>query len=295
MTDALVLDNTARSAHEGCPRMYEYRILTGWVRRDSLGGALLAGAALHLGLAEWYRSHSLSAAQEAIRQGWEAEGSPDSSDWRTLEKVLTTMRQYTQAYPTENFKIVGAPELPFIEQRVTIDTGLSCFDGTPIHYGGLIDTVVEDSVGYAIMDHKTCSVFGEDGSPARYNFWASFKPDSQMTGYVWLAQQITDKPIRGVIINGIGWNRVAATRFDRYIVNYSAEDIEEWKRSLICEANQIRRNQLAGFYPMKTHSCITKYGRCAYHGICSLEPTIRNAALDQDYIKRPWSHEETER
>ncbi len=311
------IDNFALQLWQKCPSMYDLRINHYWASRKKKG-ALGAGGAFHLGLAEWHRNADIGQALLAIGNGW-PEGMP-VDDWRTKEKVITTMIEYSKKYPVEPWTIVGAPDNPVVEIAFTLDTGmyLPCLDcgllfeqtlgderynplcgkcGNPregLEYGGIYDLLIEFSGQMFVTDHKTTSVMG----PGYFN---QFKPNNQMTGYIWAGNKLvghhdfsgaTRMPVSGALINAIGWKAKGATSFERHITTRSPQEITEWLSNVYTEVCAIQRHIATGEWPMRTEQCITKFGRCDYHDVHVLSaPHERAIRLETDYIKDKWDYE----
>ena len=294
--------------HQTCPAKYDLRMNEGWTSRRR-SGALGFGAALHEGIAAWYKTGSIEKAIVAIHTKW-PDGMP-VDDWRTKEKCLTTMVQYVKEYPPESFTVVGAPDEPVVEVAFTLDTGmfLPCercgipkgeitefyikqhicgvcgCPREPIEYGGIYDLLVEFSGHLYVVDHKSTSVLG----PMYFN---QFKPNNQMTGYVWAAQQMSSKKIDGAIINAIGVKKTGPTVFKREITSRSAEGIESWLKNLWHACCSIQHHKLTGYWPLNTSAC-TQYGQCEYHSVHVLESARdREKRLDMDYVREHWNHED---
>ena len=300
------IDNFALSMHQSCPAKYQLRMIEHWSSRRRTG-ALGFGSALHIGLAEWYRSGDPVKCLGAINEAW-----PDNmpiDDWRTKEKCIVTMAEYIKQYPTETFKVVGAPENPVIEVPFTIDMGfyLPCIecgnmvededsgpfrakcencggDKEPLEYGGIYDMLVDFGGQLFVVDHKSTSVLG----PQYFN---QFNPNNQMTGYIWAATQLSGTKVTGAIINAIGVMKTGKTKFEREITSRSPEAIETWKRNVYVEACNIKEHERIGFFPQRTQSC-TMYGKCEYHDVHVLQHAVEQAKrLEQDYVKESWDYE----
>ena len=104
-----------------------------------------------------------------------------------------------------------------VEIAFTIDTGLG------FSYGGIMDLVVEKNNEIFIVDHKTTSQLGAQ-------FFSQFKPNNQISGYVWGASQLTNRRVSGAMINAIGVLK-NETKFDRGWITRTPADIDEWLRS----------------------------------------------------------------
>lgn len=299
----MILDNFALTMHQACPSKYDLRIKKDWQSRR-VSGALNGGAVIHEGLAAWHRGLGFSGAVAAINEAWKDNSPID--DWRTKEKCISTMLEYAKRYPSEAFKVIGAPLDPIIEVHFTLDTGLrmaicpvchhdhyagqpvtddrcvSCTgDLEPLQYGGIFDGLVEFSGSYYILEHKTASQMGK-------YFFSQFKPNNQVSGYIWAAQQLSGQPVGGAIINAIGWYRKSPTKFERQIVTRSTYDITSWLSDVWHEAQEIRRHELYNQFPKRTQAC-TLYGKCEFHDLhCISNPHDQAKLLEQDFVKSKW-------
>lgn len=282
------IDNFALTMHQACPSKYNLRINQGWTARRK-SGALGFGAALHLGLAEWYRSRNLDKALVEISAGWEDPA--DQDDYRTLDRCLDTMAQYAARYSHENFTPVVGPAGPMLEVSFSLDTGhdVSVFkDGRhviePLEYGGIFDGLVEMGSNVYVLEHKTTSQLGP-------YYFTQYKPNNQVTGYVWAAGQLTGKRVAGAIINAIGVLKTQ-TKFERQITTRSAEDIATWLTDVRTEAQSIQEHATGGHWPMRTPSCVM-YGKCEFHDVHVLgSPEEQDAMLQAHYVRRTWDFEQ---
>lgn len=295
------IDNFALTMFQSCPAKYALRIKQGWTSRRK-SGALGFGGALHEGLAEWYRSHDKVKAIQAIIDAWPLNLPID--DWRTREKCVAVMVEYMKHYPEEEFKVVGMPDNPMIECTSTIDTGmfLSCNDCLapwnpessgicvcgqplePIEYGGIFDGLVEYSGMAYVLEHKTTSQLGA-------YYFDQFKPNNQVTGYIWMAGMLSDQKISGAIVNAIGIYKASPTKFERQMTGRSADNITEWLENVRNTCEMIRECEARMHWPMFTPSC-TMYGKCEYHSVHVLGThKEREKLLEQDYVKEEWLYE----
>lgn len=307
----MILDNYTLTTFMTCPAKYQLNILQNWRPRRS-SAALNAGQVLHKGLEEWYRTGSLSKALIAIHQAWPADHPVD--DFRDLNKVISTMTAYANHYPDEGFSVVGAKEgQPQLEVSFTLPTGM-CLDvcnecsfdnvndrlsgnmadpmlcnncNAPlesIDYGGIFDLLVERQGMLYVVDHKTTTMFGP-------KYWYQYKPNNQITGYLWGAAKLSGARIGGSIINVIAWYKSQATKFDRQITTRSPAEIEVWLENVRMIANLIHRANLTGQYPLNTGAC-TLYGQCEYHRVHELAtPREQQKMLEMHYEIRKWDHE----
>lgn len=301
------IDNFALTMFQTCPAKYLLRIQNNWTTRRK-SAALGFGGAFHEGLAEWYRTKSRSKALVAIDEAWPANLPID--DWRTKAKCVETMLGYVREYPEETFSIVGAGSgNPLVEVTFTLPTGMflpcpghwedtseaiymresKCWicsgERELIEYGGIFDALVEASGMVYVLEHKTTSQLGS-------YYFRQFKPNNQVTGYVWGASVLSGRKVGGAIINAIGVYKSSASKFERQITTRTPGDIELWLRSVFATCVQIKDCQTRGAWPMHTGSC-TMYGACEFHDVHVLSTeTEQQKRLEQDYVQDEWIYEE---
>lgn len=296
------LDNFSFSGHQGCPLWYKTRILEGWTTRHK-SAALGFGGAIHEGLATWYRTRNPEAAVAAIEEHW-TDGPVD--DFRSLEKAKRVMLEYMNHYLHESFTIVPG----MVEVATALPTGTylplcvkcmtdnrnkpewvrtwafchTCGEGLePVEYGGIFDTLVDFGGQIYVLEHKTTTQMGS-------TFFYQFKPNNQVTGYVWLAKQLSGR-CDGALINGIGIYKASPTKFERHISTRSEFELDEWLQDLWTEACNIQQHLVFGHFPMRTKAC-TLYGSCEFYGVHTVnDPGVRQRLLEQDYVKSTWEFE----
>ena len=155
----------------------------------------------------------------------------------------------------------------------------------PIEYGGIFDTLVDFGVDQVyILEHKTTSQLGA-------YYFNQYKPNNQVSGYIWAARQLTGKRVGGAIINAIGWYKSGTTKFERQISTRNDEEITEWLEQvrMLCEA--IQTAKLTGEFPMHSAAC-TLYGLCEFHQVHTQSTEIaRSRMLEMNYIQEQWDYE----
>lgn len=315
------IDNFALTMFQTCPEKYHLRMIQGWTPQRR-SGALGFGGAIHEGLAEWYRSHSIGQAMLAIEEAWPPAMPVD--DYRTKEKCLQVMVEYSKHYPAETFSVVQGPSGPLIEVPFTLDTGryLPCAlswlkqrdstgmyledpnscgmafempdaDGRcpnclslcePIEYGGIFDGLVEYSGAVYVLEHKSTSMLGS-------TYFNQFNPNNQVTGYVWAAGQMSGRKVGGAMINALGVYKVGKTKFERHMTARFPEQIAEWMNNVHDVCLQLKTAERKHIFTRSTNAC-TLYGMCEYHSVCSLgRQAERNKRLEMDYQIDHWDYE----
>lgn len=275
-----------------CPAKYDLRIrrqLLPLRRKISLS----FGTVIHHGFAAWYRTGSELEALKAVANHWPEVGISD--DFRNLGYACQVIRAYIREHPTESFTVIQGPEGPVVEQAFTVDTGLMLDEefreGDPdqghILYGGIIDLGVDFNGVLYVLDHKTTTVLG-DGDW----YFAKFKPDNQMTGYIWGLSRISSQRVGGALINAVGLYKSGDIRFKRQITSRNQFEIDEWLDGVRTRCNEIKRCERNKNWRLET-SCCTLYGKCEYYDVHVLnDPDDREKWLAQNFVKSEWNYED---
>ncbi len=260
---------------------------------------------MHEGLAGWYKTSSKVEALRRIDDSFPTNVPVD--DWRTKAKAAEVMISYMRKYPAEQFAVVNAgTDQVMIERSFTLDTGmcllkcqecqLTSLEGAtecgncgealePLEYGGIFDGLVEWNGNIYVFEHKTTTQLGK-------TFFRQFRPNNQITGYIWGAQKMTGHRVAGAIINAVGMYKASPTKFERQVTNRTDEEIAEWLISVRNTAQMIRNCSVEESWPRFTGSC-TMYGLCEFHSVCVLPGAKeREKLLEQDYQIDKWEHED---
>jgi len=154
-----------------------------------------------------------------------------------------------------------------------------------VYWTGKIDALIQFTEGYFVMDHKTTSVAGP-------GFFKEFELSQQTIGYTWAARQIFSLPIRGLLLNALIGRAPSKTgvalTFERQRYIYRDDQLEEWKSDVQSLINDYLFCLQTGDFPRKTKSCVSKYGTCGYHEVCSAPPSMRSHILSSD-IYEPYT------
>jgi hypothetical protein len=119
---------------------------------------------------------------------------------------------------------------------------------------------------------------------------------NQTIGYVWAARQLwPNLDIGGFCLNCIRMKRIAkgigvmdkgprggeaALRFFRTYYDYSPIRLASWEKNTLLWISDFVHSLVRGYFPMQTTACFTKFGRCQYHDVC----TIEDEALAERYL-----------
>lgn len=195
----LYVDNSTLSALAACDTRVLLRYIHGWTgAEDSM--ALEAGKAVHTALEVFFKTNDRKQALTAFRAAYEAwadahvpPAPPREMLWvlkYSYQNVRDIVRTWMRRHPlhAEPYKVF--PDL--------VEIGFTYPLADDVMFYGRYDGVVEEKASgqLYVMDHKTTGQLSSD--------WAeTFRLSTQMTGYIWAAEQLMGKRITGAIINGI--------------------------------------------------------------------------------------------
>jgi hypothetical protein len=118
-----------------------------------------------------------------------------------------------------------------------------------------------------------------------------FKPNNQVSGYIWAAGVLSGKQVQGALINAMCVTKSGKIDFRREITTRTPYDLSIWARDVQATCSLIRRAERTGEWPRFTKNC-TMYGRCEFHDVhVKGDPETEARVLEQDYEFREWSHE----
>jgi hypothetical protein len=181
-------------------------------------------------------------------------------------------------------------------------------DKVVVYYGGKPDLVVLDNAQNMIMplDFKT-----KDSVPS--NSSVQYKPHPQTAGYIYavktMLEQImsqtevktftgtTKSPTKCIIMVCARFrptdkprNGIRQPRFMPVYPNYSADEIEEWRRSVMEKCRRLRDSIERNYFPPRESACHLFYHGCAFRRVCAVPANIREATLKSDFVKiEPWT------
>lgn len=253
-----------------CPRWFFIRHVRG-LRPKGESAALQFGSALHNGLAVWYKTKEKDAALDAVEQSSYIE---IPGEYRTKGLVAITLHEYWEQYGEDKNWDIVLNESAF---DLTDDEGF--------RWGGRLDLGVRWNKRIWIVDHKSTSM----GGPS---WWNEFETAPQMAGYSWAGGKLHGERIAGVIINRIVVRRSGTSEFDRRPFRWEPWKLEEWRDARIRDYNKLAECFETGDFPPNHYSCITRYGKCPAHGVCTAPPKARETILDFDFVEDRWDWSE---
>ncbi len=171
---------------------------------EEFAAPLVCGSATHEALAEYFRGKSAAEAlavyETLYRDASVLHGLDDPQHPLGLDDPKHPLARLsysnTRAILAEWFETHPLRAFPFRVRPEHVEVGFSVSLADDVAFVGRLDAIVEGDDGWYVLDHKTTGRL----SPATAE---RYRMDSQMSGYVWAAQQTLGLPIRGVYINAI--------------------------------------------------------------------------------------------
>lgn len=278
------LDNTAMSAYNRCPRLYDYSMRQHMRSKGSPSPALAFGKLWHTMLEWHYKSNGDSQVviDKALKAGIDHDH-PD--DYRTVERAVLEYGKYVKHFgmpSEEQYTTFGYPDSPLIEIATSVAN-----DALLYPYTVKIDRFIERDGEIYVEDYKTTSRWES-------NFFKKFKLDNQMRGYAFAGGLIAGRPIAGVRVNVLVC-RKNDSQFEREVITYTPEQLDEWLENYNTTVSSIQRAYLDGFRANFTDgACSGKYGLCQYFGACTIRKGLRQQVLERDFEYNPWNPLESE-
>ena len=291
-----------------CPRKGQHRLDEG-LRPSGEAYPLLAGRAVHAGLAVWYYTRDLDLTLGEVRRVW---GKDD--DWvapgrdfahLTLGHLEVIMRNYADfSRKRDTFKpllfelddlnlenVVAAMwvmtpdnKVMLAESKVVMRFVIEEEDDELIYSGKPDLPIFMGGVHYC-LDHKSTSSYLSD-------WWAKkHKLSNQLRGYCKMVSALTGLHVQGALINGVYVGKKASSsefkgsRFARYgpmvfspgLLNETMRNQYWWKKTL-------NWYQDMGYFPQNTgQSCVY----CPYLDLCKTSPRTRAAEVRRKYVEKP--------
>jgi hypothetical protein len=310
----LSIDNSTLEGYERCPTFTLYKFV---YRRQAhaRNASLVAGGAVHKAIELQLKGED-PATQDAGIIKYFLDNPTTLDEYRTPPYVMEVMRHYRErcAVPDYELTVLGDP--PIIERPFELPLGVldvntmirlphwpepQLVRRIHVAWSGRFDVIADVMYGHRIIDHKTTSITGD-------YFYMQFPLSHQTIGYTWAARQLfPELGIKGVCINTIAMRKPTtgassliskgprggepALQFFRLLYDYSEERATEWARNCMMIIEDLVHCLVRNFYPMYTHHCMNKYGRCPYHDVCTLDNvTARHRMLtSEEFEDVTWS------
>lgn len=272
----MVLDHSALSLLLDCPRAWFHKYIEG-IEPKGTALRLVAGSAMHKGLAVLYGSGLIEDAVQALAEEYGQQQPFGDLDFLTIGHLETVLRNYYDRWVGQDpFEVVSLIEEPIVES----------IDGLQI--GGIPDMVVEEGGELVVVDHKTTTSFLGSHLYNRVKF------TKQMPIYCLLLTEKLGRPVRRAIVNAIYTGKYAASekskaaKFERWSFEYSEEDLEEtkwWLRNTIEDSDDLRRRVEPEERFFTQHGG-SHCGWCEFKSLCEVPPPLRGGIKSANFQKR---------
>lgn len=249
--DERTFDCSSLRTYMSCPRKYYWKYVRHLQLKDDDSPALDFGTAVHQALEVWYNTGEEEEMLETFHEFWDERFSDKKRTHEKGEKLLTS---YVEKYDSEPFEIIGEPEQVFeLELFNTI-------------FVGKMDLVIRYPDQFdMILDHKTSTRMGR-------NYFKSFNPDIQMTGYTIAGRAIyPELDIKGAIVNVLYFTMRKMDFFREMFLQQDWE-IDRWfelYRELTREIMERPRDDYKA-WRINDSYCI-RWGECPYRDLCTVE------------------------
>jgi hypothetical protein len=304
----ITMDNTVLSSLMGCGKLTDYRFNEHLQDKDGKSNALETGSIAHAFLEYYYqglidgksKSDSMDLGVEAAMMY--IKGCPvckelpidfigipscghKNGDWTGVRNtpaenekqkyreiigwkyVINTCTQYLSRWNSDTW----TP----IRSEYTKGEVIYQDDEIRVLWKAKFDLIVDTNGGLLSVDHKTMKQRRE-----------SISLNNQFMGQCVLMNS------RNIIINKIGFQSSLPPeqKFERAIISYSKERLEEWKNEIVPYwAYKLVEYNKTGFWPRNFTHCETKFGFCAFKEVCENNPNMREDIKKLNFVVgKPW-------
>lgn len=298
----LYTDNSTLSSFQTCPTkaMTTY----GWnlVPVETSNAPAEAGTALHKAIEVHLAGGSLDEARQALHGAYYAFSLRIAhGDRLGFDNVMLVLESWIERNPLN--------ELPYsIRDARFIEMPFDFPFGPGVRYVGKLDALVERSDGLVLYVLDTKSTGNPD-----YKFRQQFNIGSQMTGYVWAAQQMFNEPVAGIYINvvhvavvptsnskckthkGFQYNECGYMHPKHELIGpkfRTPKELDAWERDAKALAQQWRQTYLRFRDDIDAIDELPQYGKWVYQAcvLCDLHDFCRtgrniNSGVEFDVVE----------
>ena len=279
-----VVDSTKLSAYQLCPRKCFWQFVAGWVPEDTIHN-LSFGRAVHKALETLYDHYkkdkiytdaaivrAFADFLEDYRQDF-SEQTDEIFHPKDPESFLLLLEQYVSHYK----RLDKENGLEILYTEISGSVPLSAEEDKLLHFR--LDTVVKNTFGYHILEHKTSSW--------RTDLWAtSFDLSMQAGMGNYVMKCLYGDEANGMVYNGLFFRKklkrsgVQSHEFLRYPVRLSPPDLNRWllhanhyydnyiKDLKLCYAEAEEGVSLMQSFPINPTGCMAYNKVCEYHDFC---------------------------
>lgn len=292
----IALDSQILNTVQACGRKAWFEFLQNW-RPTEKAEALEKGDLMHRMCAHYYRARMARRSdfsvviEECLEVARKASVDMDLTE-STVDENMKQFVAYAHHYNNDGWipleverpfskvlyrredevewrqgSVVSPVEVPGYEKVIKKE-------GLQILYEGVIDLIADTPHGIFVIDHKTAT---RRSSPTKLS--------NQFFGYSWATGTYN------VIVNRIGFQKTLKEdqRFQRIILSYNPQLLQEWAQSAIYWTKVLVGYIDTNYYPPNFTSC-DKYSGCIFQEVCEAIPDVREFKLQTNFfIGEPWS------
>ena len=282
-----IIDNSMREAWVKCPQFFFRKYVQNW-DHPVPSVHLHAGAAYAKGLEVLRREFydrgatpqaALLAATRALISTY---GDFETDTAKTLWNTVSALVFYFDTYPlaTDYITPWRSGDESALEFTFAIPLPITHPEtGNPLLYAGRFDMLANLRGALCIYDDKTTSQLGKQWA----NNWLL---SSQMTGYIWAAQQYGFATncfvIRGVSITAAGNHGT-----EEYIGYRQPWMIERWYEQLLDEIHAMLRAYETNRYPLNQSKSCAGFSGCEFLSVCTSPNPDR--WLESNFARRAYN------
>lgn len=153
-------------------------------------------------------------------------------------------------------------------------------NGEPYIACGHIDSLMKFGNENFISDNKTT------GKALNKRYWSGYSPNVQVDLYDLAGQVLWPQlNLHGVLIEGAQITKTMGMDLGIGIMHRTEEQREEFLVELEYWLNQAEHFASTNVWPMNRRNCWL----CPFREVCALDPSKRQAKLEQDFEKRFWN------
>lgn len=280
MSKNIVMDSQILTSLMACARLTDFRFNLNLVPIKGKSNSLEVGTLVHIILEHFEKAKiGMASRNAAIAIGFEAgqkyidsgemKNTPAESEGWVIgyNHALKTVEQYLEYYKNDSWISL---ECEVVKGKVLYED-----DELRILWKAKLDLIVDTNQGIYPVDRKTMKQRRD-----------TLSLNNQFTG------QCLVSGTRSVIIDKIGFQSSLkpADKFQRAIVSYSADRLDEWQNEILPYYGKLLlMYNDAGIWPPNYAQCENKYGKCWAYEICEADRNMREEEIRLNFVKsEPW-------
>lgn len=202
-------------------------------------------------------------------------------DQRSLASGIWVLGHYFRTYLHDTHVIYADDKGPCVER--TVEHLLHEDSELRIIVFGTIDLVLKNEATGEVLpcDHKTSSRMGHE-------FFNRVKPNSQYTGYIWLAVKELGLDGQNFMVNGIQVKALPKRNagpptFSRQITRRTEQDFQEFSDVILSAVRNYLSWSESKVWPLGPVDSCASYGGCSFLEVCSAPNELRENILSAKF------------